>query len=97
MEKRSPHILNASSNLLGFCLIILTSLRISKIDHSTYLDEFAVVAILCLSSSCVCSFLSIKSKNENFSDKIERIADVLFLSALLCITLAACIVSLDLF
>lgn len=35
MEKKSPHILNASSNLLGFSLIIITSLKIARISQSS--------------------------------------------------------------
>lgn len=51
MEKKSTHILNASSNLLGFSLVIITSLKITKMSHSTYLDEFAGVACLFLRSA----------------------------------------------
>ncbi|WP_312824636.1 hypothetical protein [Epilithonimonas sp.] len=95
MKKTAPHILNASTNLLGFCLVIITSLKISKFNHSSYLDEFTVGAILCLMMSCAFSFLAIRTNKEKLSDKLENIADILFFVALLCITLAVCIVSID--
>ena len=93
MKEKSSHILNASSNLLGFCLIIITSMKISKIDQSSYIDEFAGLASLFLVTSCFLSFLSIRNKNSKSSDKYEKIADYLFLSALVCITLAVVFVS----
>jgi len=94
MEKKSTHILNASSNLLGFSLLIITSLKITKISHSTHLDEFAGVACICFAFSCFFSFLSIRTVNENRGNKFETIADYLFLTALFCIVLAVIIVTM---
>ncbi|SEW04411.1 hypothetical protein SAMN05421841_0768 [Chryseobacterium wanjuense] len=93
MEKKSSHILNASSNLLGFSLVIITSLKISKISQSTYLDEFASVASVCFAISCFFSFLSIRSADKKRGNKFEDIADYLFLIALFCIVLAVVIVT----
>ena len=42
-NKTSQHILNTSSNLLGFCLIVITSLQITNKAESTLLDEFTSV------------------------------------------------------
>lgn len=94
MGKKSTHILNASSNLLGFSLVIITSLKISKISPSTYLDEFAGVACLFFAFSCFFSFLAIRSSHEKHGSKFETIADYLFLTALFCIVLAVIIVTL---
>ncbi|MCU7614044.1 hypothetical protein N0B16_06305 [Chryseobacterium sp. GMJ5] len=93
MNKKSSHILNASSNLLGFSLVIITSLKISKISQSTHLDEFAGIACLFFTFSCFFSFLAIRSKNEKQGNKFENIADYLFLIALFCIVLAVIIVT----
>ncbi|MGL6125851.1 hypothetical protein BBI01_01695 [Chryseobacterium artocarpi] len=94
MEKKSPHILNASSNLLGFSLIIITSLKIAKISHNTYLDEFAGVASILFACSCFFSFLAIRTKSKRREYTFEGIADYLFLIALFCIVLAVVIVTL---
>jgi len=94
MEKKSPHILNASSNLLGFSLIIITSLKISKISQSTYLDEFAGFSCILFACSCFFSFLAIRTKIEKRESTFEGIADYLFLIALFCIVLAVIIVTL---
>jgi|SRR6218665_880142 len=95
MKKTAPHILNASTNLLGFCLVIITSLKIAKFSHHSYLDEFTVGAIFCLMMSCTLSFMAIKSTKVNISNRLENIADLLFFAALICISLAVCIVSID--
>ncbi|AKK71261.1 hypothetical protein OK18_00155 [Chryseobacterium gallinarum] len=94
MEKKSPHILNASSNLLGFSLIIITSLKITKISQGTYLDEFAGFASILFAFSCFFSFLAIRTKSEKREYTFESIADYLFLIALFCIVLAVIIVTL---
>jgi hypothetical protein len=95
MEKKSTHILNASSNLLGFSLVIITSLKISKISHSTHLDEFAGIACLFFAFSCFFSFLAIRTQREKQGFRFETIADYLFLIALFCIVLAVIIVTME--
>ena len=97
MEKKSPHILNASSGLLGFCLVILTSLEITKVSDRTYIDEIAGIASFCLSISCLLSFMAIRSTKENYERKYEKIADYLFITALLCISISVLLVTLNLF
>ncbi|WP_449386931.1 hypothetical protein [Chryseobacterium lineare] len=95
MEKKSTHILNASSNLLGFSLVIITSLKITKISHSTHLDEFAGIACLFFAFSCFFSFLAIRTQREKQGFRFETIADYLFLIALFCIVLAVIIVTME--
>ncbi len=95
MNKTAPHILNASTNLLGFCLVILTSLKIAKFPHHLYLDIFTVSAIFSLSISCALSFLAMKTERVKTSRMLEGIADVLFFLALLCIIISVLIVSID--
>lgn len=93
MEKKSSHILNASSNLLGFSMLIITSLKITKTSHNTYLDEFAGVACVFFASSCFFSFMSIRSKKEKMENRYEQIADYLFLTALFCIVLSVIMIT----
>jgi hypothetical protein len=74
---KSPHILNASSNLLGLCFVVLTSLKLLNISHRTILDELAGCAIVLFMTSCLLSFLAIRgSKN---GKRYEDIADFTFL------------------
>lgn len=93
MQKKSSHILNASSNLLGFSMLIITSLKITKTSHNTYLDEFAGVACVLFACSSFLSFMSIRSKKEKIENRYEQIADYLFLTALFCIVLSVIMIT----
>lgn len=77
-NRTSTHILNASSNLLGFCLVVLTSLKISKYNEETLVDEFTGIVCVLLMASCVFSFLSLRTESESYSLKYERFADIFF-------------------
>ena len=88
MSNRNPqHILNTSSNLLGFCLVVLTSLKISKYDQLTRIDEYTGVACILLITCSLFSFLSIRTTNERLIYYFEEIADKIFIVALVCVFL----------
>lgn len=95
-QEKSPHILNTSSNLLGFCLIVLTSIRISKSGSATIIDDITGIAAILLVISCLLSFLSMRTKKELCSEKLESVADIVFLVALVCIALTIVLVSFNL-
>jgi hypothetical protein len=57
----SSHILNTSSNLLGLCFIVLTSLKFLDLSTRTIIDELTFGAILLFMTSSVLSFLSMRS------------------------------------
>lgn len=84
-NNKSQHILNASCNLLGFCFVILTSLKISRYSEASIIDEITGVACILLIVSCVFSFLSIRTANDKFIIHYEKIADRFFISALLLV------------
>ena len=92
---KSPHILSTSSNLLGFCLIILTSIKISRFGQATIIDESTGLAAIFLMTSCILSFLSMRSGNDVRSEKLEKVADIVFLVALICIAFTIVMVSFD--
>ncbi len=86
-ENKSNHILSTSSNLLGFCLVVLTSLKVSRFNETTLIDEFTGVASIVLMGSCLLSFLAMRTKNAALGNRYERIADIVFLAGLLLIFL----------
>lgn len=97
MDKKSPHILNAASALLGFCLVILTSLKISDFGERTYIDEVAGIASLCLTMSCLFSFLAIRTFHKKKEHQYDTIADYLFMCSLFCISVSVLLVTFDVF
>lgn len=80
-NQKSPHILNASSNLLGLCFVVLTSLKFLKLSERTLIDEAVAIAILFFMLSCVLSFLAIRGSIK--AGRYESIADYIFLGGLL--------------
>ncbi len=93
-EDRSPHILNTSANLLGFCFIVLTSVKISKLEESTFIDEGASLAIIIFMSSSLLSFLAMQSKNIR-STKLESLADILFLCGLIVLFITTILIAFN--
>ena len=61
-ENRSRHILSTSANLLGLCFIVLTSIKVSKMQDVTLIDETTALAIILFMTSCILSFLSMRGK-----------------------------------
>jgi len=93
-KDKSPHILNASSNLLGLCFVVLTSLKLLNISGKTIIDELTTVAIFLFMASCILSFLSIRGSIKK-SGKLENIADIFFLIGLLLLFVTALLFSFD--
>lgn len=91
---RSPHILNTSANLLGFCFIVLTSVKISNLKESSFIDKGAALAIVIFMSSCLLSFIAMRNKT-NRSLKMERWADLLFLSGLIVLFITTMLIAFN--
>lgn len=80
-EDKNPHILNASSNLLGICFVLITGLRLTEHSVNTIADEICMVAALVFISSCLLSYLSIAGKRHR--ELWEDIANYLFIAGML--------------
>ena len=90
-DHKSPHILNASSNLLGLCFVVLTSLKFLKISEKTIIDELVAIAIIFFMLSCLLSFLAIRGNIQSGS-RYEDIADFVFLGGLLILFATAMLI-----
>lgn len=91
----SPHILNTAANLLGFCLVVITSLHIANEIETHIIDELTAVVALCLTFSCGLSFSSIRSKEPGRQEKLENIADYFFMGSLIGILLIILLITLN--
>ena len=82
-NSKAPQILNSSSNFLGFCFLVLTSLKFFKLSATTFIDEITSVCFVIFMFSCLCAFLSIRSiKRPEF---YETLAEYSFLAGLIII------------
>ncbi|TBO39570.1 hypothetical protein [Pedobacter kyonggii] len=94
-ENRSPHILSTSANLLGICFIVLTSLKKLALTDGSIIDEFAVAAVMFFMTSCILSFISMR-RQKTASQRLEKVADFVFLSGLLVLFIATILIAFNL-
>lgn len=93
----SQHILGSTTNLIGFCLIIITSVHLNNNGRGYLFDEFTCVITLMLTFSAVFSFLSIKTQNAALENRLENIANNIFICSLIGIFLIAVIITFNFF
>jgi len=91
----SQHILNTSATLLGFCLVVITSLHISNKLETHLLDELTSIIAILLTFSTIFSFLSIRTSNMKKEQLLESIDDYLFFISLVGILLVILLISLN--
>jgi hypothetical protein len=91
---KSPHILNTSSNLLGICFLLLTSLKVLGKSQQTIIDDITFVAIILFMLSCLLSFLSMRKPGKQ-SKNLEKIADYIFVAGLSVLFITAILFSFN--
>ncbi len=92
---KQPHILNASSNLIGICFILITGLKITGKSDTTWADELSLVAAFVFLGSCLLSYISLRSATQTAF--YEKIADLFFLIGILILFVAVTAFSFNLF
>lgn len=90
-NKISRAILNASSNLVGFCFVILTSIRLLKVSERTYIDEIVTVALIFFMVCTMLSFLVIRNSIKPGA-RLERFAEYFFSGGLFILFLTAILI-----
>jgi uncharacterized membrane protein YkgB len=93
-NEKAPHILNASSNLLGICFVVLTSLKLLNVAKNTVIDEVATANIVAFTVSCLLSFLSLRSNNHR-GYLLEKIADFIFIAGIVLLLVTAILFAFD--
>lgn len=93
-KENFPHILNTSATLLGLCFVVLTSLKGSKFNEVSVIDEFTAFAILMFLTSSILSYLSMRSENDS-KPSYERVADAVFLGGLFFLFVTTILIVMD--
>ena len=62
--RRHPHVLNAATNLLGICFVIIGGLKLTNSDSRTWSDEIAWCAAFFLIVSIALSYFGIRNASE---------------------------------
>ena len=79
---KQSQILNASSNLIGICFVIIAGLKITNLADRTYADEVCIVSAFAFLCACVLSYISMRTASKR-AEQYERLADYTFLASLL--------------
>ncbi len=61
MDSRHPHILNASTNLLGICFVVITGLKLTASNQLSWADEIAWLASFCFLASTALSYMAVRN------------------------------------
>jgi hypothetical protein len=93
-KENFPHILTASSTLLGLCFVVLTSFKVNDNMENSMIDEFTAVAILMFMTSSTLSYLSMR-KMKQPGIYYEKIADIVFLTGLIFLFLTTMLITFD--
>ena len=80
---RHPHILNASTNLLGICFVIIGGLKIANLNSRSYSDETAWVAAFLLLTATITSYAAIR--NNDAKQWQGKLSDGAFITGLLAL------------
>jgi len=91
---KNPHILNASSNLIGICFILITGLHLTEKNLTTLADEISIIAAFFFLISTVLSYISIRTNGKS-SNRYETLADYCFLFSLIILFSAVVIFALN--
>src|SRR5260370_4893786 len=79
------HIFTVSSAMVGVCLIVIRLIRVvitlGKAD--TFADDCLAVDALMFLTSCLLSYLAVRSRGLRRMHRLERIADAVFIFAMI--------------
>ena len=84
-REMSHHILAASSTLMGISFAIVTLIGAFGHADKTLVDDFALLSLFLFFAACLFSYASIRARRQ--AVLCERIADLLFIVALISLTL----------
>lgn len=96
-KEKAPHILNTSSNLLGFSLVALTSFKSLGIPNIAFELRMGAVCVFCFAISSLLSYASIQAKYVRKSEKLELVADFVFFAGQIMLTIMALYIAFNLF
>ena len=82
--ERHPHILNASSNLLGFAFIVIGALKLTHSNAKSFGDESAWISTALFLVAILSSYWAIRRNATTV--RLNIIADIGFFGGLLFLT-----------
>ena len=91
MNDRHPHILNASTNLLGICFVIITGLKLTGANDLSFSDLVAWAASLMFLGSIVLSYMALRKPGRE--PWCEKWAERTFMAGVAGLTISVFVVA----
>ena len=84
----SIHIFSVSSAMVGVCLTVIGLIRVAITlgDLDTLADDLLASDALLFLVACLLSYSALRTRNRNRMDRVERIADGVFIVAMILMT-----------
>ena len=77
------HIFTASAALVGVCLTVIGIFQIGRLQEiGSFADNLLAIDALCFLISCIVSYAALRTKTTKRRHKLERLADLVFITAL---------------
>ncbi len=86
--------MNASTNLVGFTFIVLTSLKAFYLGQNAFIDEMVAVSVVGFMLSTLLSFSSMRTTKKERSVRYELFADYVFFGSLLMMFLVCMLLTI---
>ena len=91
-KHRHPHILNAATNLLGVCFVIIGGLKFTNSNSLSRADELAWLAAGLLLSSAIFAYVVIRNDEARWWQ--SEIADWTFMGGLVMISFSVVVAAI---
>jgi hypothetical protein len=91
-KHRHPHILNAATNLLGICFVIIGGLKITNSISICHADELAWLAAGLLLTSAILAYLVIRNDEEKWWQ--SEIADWSFMAGMITVSISVVVAAM---
>ncbi|MFM2207224.1 MAG: hypothetical protein RL213_1199 [Bacteroidota bacterium] len=85
-------MLNTAANLLGFCLIVITTLRMKDVEEARFVDKLMMLVTLLLAVSCVLSF-AVLHRTDNRLKRLYSWAGYFFMASLVGILVSISLIA----
>lgn len=96
-EDISIHIFSASAAMVGVCLTVIGIFQIGKLQNiGSISDNLLAVDALAFLSSCILSYIALRTRTQKRRYRIERIADLVFIGGLCLMAIVCFLVAYEL-
>lgn len=96
-EDISIHIFAASAAMVGVCLTVIGIFQIGKLKNiGSISDNLLAVDALAFLSSCILSYIALRTRTKKRRYRIERIADLVFIGGLCLMAIVCFLVAYEL-